>query len=106
MLGVRGEILLPHGVEDSPLHGLEPVADVGECAGGDDRKGVAQVSGLSRLVELHRDAVAARTGDGRSTSGREDAVKGKTPLPGPVELGSLSAFRRGSFAPPFTALAC
>ncbi|HLE70402.1 MAG TPA: hypothetical protein VJH87_12025 [Vicinamibacteria bacterium] len=57
-------------------------------------------------MELHRDAVAARTGDARSTSGGEDAVEGKTPLSGPVKLGSLSAFRRGSFAPPFTALAC
>ena len=63
VLGVGGEVLLPHRVEDAALHRLQPVADVGQRARGDDRERVVEIAGLRRFVQ--RDAfgdAAARRG--------------------------------------------
>ena len=51
MLGVGGQVLLPHRVEDAALHRLQAVADVGQRAGGDDRERVVEIAGLRRLVQ-------------------------------------------------------
>ena len=48
VLGVGGEVLLPHRVEDAALHRLQAVADVGQRARGDDRQRVVEVAGLRR----------------------------------------------------------
>jgi hypothetical protein len=53
-----------HGEEDAPVHGLEPVAQVGNRAGDDHAHGVVEVGGLH--LRLDGDGrVAARRGDGR-----------------------------------------
>ena len=54
VLGVGGQVLLPHRVEDAALHRLEPVAHVRQRTRGDDRQRVVQVTGLRRLVQRHR----------------------------------------------------
>ena len=51
VLGVGGEALLPHRVEDAPLHRLQTVADVGQRPRRDHRERVVQVTGLRRFVE-------------------------------------------------------
>ena len=43
-----------HGVEDTPLHRLKPVADVGERAARDDAQRVVEVALLRGLVEWDR----------------------------------------------------
>ena len=68
VLGVGGEVLLPHRVEDAALHRLQPVADVGQGARGDDRERVVEISGLRRLVQ--RDAF----GDAAARRGRIDDI--------------------------------
>ena len=55
VLGVGGEVLLPHRVEDAALHRLEAVAHVGQRARGDDRQRVVQVAALRGFVQ--RDGV-------------------------------------------------
>ena len=73
MLGVGPQVLLPHRVEDAPLHGLQTVADVGQGAGRDDRQGVVQIACACRLVQ--RDLpVAAR----RRTPGRRRRRRGRS----------------------------
>ena len=57
MLGVGGQVLLPHRVEDAALHRLEPVAHVGQRARGDDRQRVVQISRLRRFVQRDAGAV-------------------------------------------------
>ena len=54
VLGVGGQVLLPHRVEDAALHRLQPVAHVGQRARGDDRERVIEVPGLRRLVQRDR----------------------------------------------------
>ena len=51
VLGVGRQVLLPHRVEDAALDRLQPVAHVGQRAGGDDRQRVVEVARLRRLVE-------------------------------------------------------
>ena len=62
VLGVGGQVLLPHRVEDAALHRLEAVAHVGQRARGDDRQRVVQVAALRRFVQ--------RNGVGRSARRR------------------------------------
>ena len=54
MLGVGGQVLLPHREEDAALHRLQPVADVRQRARGDDRQRVIEVSRLRGFVERDR----------------------------------------------------
>ena len=69
VLDVGGQALLPHRVEDAALDRLQPVAHVGQGAGGDDRQRVVEVARLRRLVQRHRvgraGAVAAAADQGR-----------------------------------------
>ena len=51
MLGVGGQVLLPHRVEDAALHRLEPVAHVGQRARRDDRERVVEIAGLRGFVQ-------------------------------------------------------
>ena len=46
--------VMPHRVQNPALHGLEPVAQVGQGARGDHREGVVQVARSSRLGEMAR----------------------------------------------------
>ena len=50
--GGQAQVLV-HGVQDAPLHRLEPVAHVGQRARGDDAQRVRQVALLSRLAEIN-----------------------------------------------------
>ena len=60
VLGVGGQVLLPHREEDAALHRLEAVAHVGQRARGDHRQRVVQIARLRRFVQRHvRRAVAA-----------------------------------------------
>ena len=62
VLAVGRQVLLPHRVEDAPLHRLEAVAHVGQRARRDHRQRVIQVSRLRRFVQrdvLGRAASAA-----------------------------------------------
>ena len=54
VLGVGGEVLLPHRVEDAALHGLQAVAHVGQGARRDDREGVVEVARLRGFVQRRR----------------------------------------------------
>ena len=54
VLGVGGQTLLPHRVQDAALHRLESVAHVRQRAGGDDRQRVVEVPRLRRLVQGDR----------------------------------------------------
>ena len=62
VLGVGGEPLLPHRVQDAALHGLQPVAHIGQRARRDDRQRVVQISRLRRLVQRHGALAAAVAG--------------------------------------------
>ena len=54
VLGVGGQVLLPHRVEDAALHRLEAVAHVGQRARGDDRERVVEIAALRGLVQRDR----------------------------------------------------
>ena len=54
VLGVGGQVLLPHRIEDAALHRLEPVAHVGQRASRDHRQRVVQVARLGGLVSRIR----------------------------------------------------
>ncbi len=60
VLGVGGQVLLPHRVEDAALHGLEAVAHVRQRPRRDDRQRVVQVPDLRRLVQRDRFRAARR----------------------------------------------
>ena len=65
VLGVGGQVLLPHRVEDAALHRLQAVADVGQGARGDDRQRVVQIPRLRRFVQrdmIGRSAAAPARG--------------------------------------------
>ena len=47
------ELQLAHGVEDAPVHGLQPVAHVGQRAVHDGRERVGEVALLERVVQVH-----------------------------------------------------
>ena len=49
---VRGQIVLIHGVEDAPVHGLETVAYIRQRTPDDDRHGILDVRGLHLMDEL------------------------------------------------------
>ena len=51
VLGVGGQVLLPHRVEDAALHRLQAVAHIGQRARGDDRQRVIQIARLRRFVQ-------------------------------------------------------
>ena len=68
VLGVGGEALLPHRIQDAALHRLQAVADVRQRAGSDDRERVIQVARLRRFVE--RD-VRGRAGSAAAAGGRK-----------------------------------
>jgi hypothetical protein len=51
VLRIRGQVLLPHRVEDAALNRLQPVPDVGQCARRNDRQRVIEVAGLRRFVQ-------------------------------------------------------
>jgi hypothetical protein len=51
MLGIRGQILLPHRVEDAALYRLEAVAHVRQRTRRDDRERVIQVAALCRFMQ-------------------------------------------------------
>ena len=53
VLDVGSQVLLPHGVEDSALNRLQPVAHVGQRARRDDRERVCQVAALRGLVQRY-----------------------------------------------------
>ena len=65
VLGVGGQVLLPHRVEDAALDRLQAVAHVRQRARGDDRQRVVQVARLRRLVQ---------TPPARATSGPPPAA--------------------------------
>ncbi len=69
--GIDSEVLLPHGVQDAPLNGLEAVADVGKRARGDDRERVVEIATLRGLVEGDCVAHAAWRRRGWSTRFRQ-----------------------------------
>ena len=69
VLGVGGQALLPHRVEDAALHRLQAVADVGQRARGDDRERVVEIARLRRLVQ--RDV--GRAAGSVSAAARADA---------------------------------
>jgi hypothetical protein len=50
---------LAHGVEDAPLHGLQPVADIGQRPLRDRRERVSEIPLLQRLAEIDGLDVAA-----------------------------------------------
>ena len=54
VLGVGGEPLLPHRVQDAALHRLQPIAHVRQRARGDHRERVIQIPRLCGLVQRHR----------------------------------------------------
>ena len=60
VLGVGGEVLLPHRVEDAALHRLQAVAHVGQRARRDDRQRVVEVARLRGLVQ--RDVLSKAVG--------------------------------------------
>ena len=70
VLGVGGEVLLPHREQDAALHRLEPVAHVGQGARGDDRQRVVEIPALRRVVQGHRAAAVARHPVARAAAGR------------------------------------
>ena len=51
MLGVGGQVLLPHRVEDPPLDGLEPVTDVWKRPCRNHRQRVVEIPGLRGFVQ-------------------------------------------------------
>ena len=51
VFGVERQSLEPHGIEDAPLDGLEPVADIGQRAAGDDRERVVEVPRFGGFVQ-------------------------------------------------------
>ena len=51
VLGVGGQVLLPHRVEDAALHRLQAVAHVGQRARGDDRQRVVEIARLRGFVQ-------------------------------------------------------
>jgi hypothetical protein len=59
VLHVGGQILLPHREQDAALDGLQPVADVRQGPGRDDRERVIEISGLRGFVE--RDVLVSGT---------------------------------------------
>ena len=63
MLGVGGQVLLPHREEDAALHRLQAVAHVGQRARRDHRQRVVQVARLRRFVQ--RDVGRAVAADRR-----------------------------------------
>ena len=54
MLRIGSQVLLPHREEDAALNRLEPVAHVGQRAGGDDGERVVEVPGLRGFVKGDR----------------------------------------------------
>ncbi len=50
-LGLGGQPQLGHGVDDAPLHRLEPVGDVGQGPVQDHVHGVVQVGLLGKVLE-------------------------------------------------------
>ena len=51
MLGVGGQVLLPHRVEDAALHRLQAVAHIGQRARGDDRERVIEIARLRGFMQ-------------------------------------------------------
>ena len=49
---VRGQVVLVHGVEDAPVHGLETVAHIRQRTSDDDGHGILDVRGLHLMDEL------------------------------------------------------
>ena len=84
VLGVGGEVLLPHRVEDAALHRLQPVADVGQRARRDHRQRVVQIARLRRFVQ-------------RDVGGAAGAAAGRRRerLPLPAPAGSRLSKRSG-----------
>ncbi len=80
MLGVGGQVLLPHREEDAALHRLQPVAHVGQGARRDDRERVIEIAALRGLVQ--RDAVSRaagwrrRRGRCRAAAGAARGIRG------------------------------
>jgi hypothetical protein len=54
VLGIGAQPALPHGVEDASLHGLQPVAHVGQGAAGDDGERVVEVARLGDVEQRRR----------------------------------------------------
>ena len=52
-LALRAEPELLHGVEQAPVHGLEPVAHVGQRAVHDGGERIGEVALLERLAQVH-----------------------------------------------------
>ena len=69
----RIEAVFLHGVEDSPVHRLQPVPNVGQRPADDDAHGVVEVGALHLLLDRHgRDIESRRDGrriDQRQVSG-------------------------------------
>jgi hypothetical protein len=62
VLGIGGQVLLPHREQDAALHRLQAVAHVGQRARGDHRQRVVQVSRLRRFVQRHVGRAVAAAG--------------------------------------------
>ena len=99
VLGVGGQVLLPHRVEDAALHRLQAVADVGQRARGDDRQRVVEIARLRRFVE--RDVLdaarSAAAGDAsRSAAPLAAAIRCRSRLGSAVSPGSMTSNSDGS----------
>src|ERR1700730_2884524 len=52
--GARIETQNMHAIEDSPVHGFEPIAGVGQGAAHDRREGIRQVALFERVAQIDR----------------------------------------------------
>jgi hypothetical protein len=50
----RGSAAEPHGVHDAPVHGLQPVAHIGQRAVHDGRQRIGEIALLERLLQVDR----------------------------------------------------
>ena len=74
---VGTEAVLPHRVQDAPVHRLEPVLDQRQSATDDHAHRVVDVRALHLLLDVDRlDPVAAAGGGGRARYGRHGRVQG------------------------------
>ena len=56
----------PHGVHDAPVHGLQPVAHIGQRAVHDRRQRIGEIALFERLFQVDRLDVIAAAGGGRN----------------------------------------
>ena len=67
---VGGVAALLHGVQDSPMHRLQPVARIRQRPADNDRHGIVEVGAPHLLLEHHRLGIGWHAGSGRRILGR------------------------------------